>query len=250
MEIISNICKDLELECSKYNKSKGNDLIHFLVKDSRKDNSLNMLKEYLDTNPDKINIQNEEGWTPLMIASWYSNTTSTFETVELLLECGANPNLKDNIGHTALMHASINSNSTSTFETVELLLNCGADPNLKNNFGNTALMIPSNYSNNNSNDETVECLLKYNTNPNLQNNDGWTALMNAIYYSSIRSNLKMIELLLEYGADPNLKNKNGENICDKFFQENPQILEKYKKCNEMCNKKEMVSKITEFLNSL
>lgn len=55
-----------------------------------------------------------------MKASLYSNHTSSLETVKLLLENGANPNLPNNDGHTALTWASKNSNDTSSLETVKL----------------------------------------------------------------------------------------------------------------------------------
>ena len=283
MEVLYNICNDfnLELECSEFIKSKGNDLIHFLVKNSRKEIYFNLLKEYLDVYPDKINIQNEIGWTPLMIASINSNTTSNFETVKYLLEQGADLNIKDKYGWTALKLASRYSNTTSTFKTVECLLKYNADPNLKNKIGDTALMYASQFSNTTSNIETVECLLEYgadpnikdgagltaliiscinfdinvvelllknNVDPNIKDNKGWTALKHVSKHKHTETNTKIFELLLEYGADPNIKDRNGYNICDDF--EYPQLLEKYKKCNEMCNKEHIISKITEFLKSL
>ena len=99
MEVFNNIINDYDLEldssCLTYCKSKGNDLIHFLVKDSRKEDSFNLLKEYLDDHPDKVNLKNEDGWTALMMASRYSNTISNNETVKLLFECGADPNIQN-----------------------------------------------------------------------------------------------------------------------------------------------------------
>ena len=103
MEDFNNRYKDLIF---KRHNCNGNDLIHNLVKDSRKDDYFNLLKEYLKTYPDKVNLKNEDGWTPLMVASTNSNFTSTVETVELLLESGADPNLQNDKGFTALMYAS------------------------------------------------------------------------------------------------------------------------------------------------
>ena len=58
-----------------------------------------------------------------MFSCRYSNTDSTIETVELLLDRGANVNLKNSDGLTALMLACRNSNTDSNIETVKLLLN-------------------------------------------------------------------------------------------------------------------------------
>ena len=350
-DLFNDNCRDLVLKCSKYTNSIRNDLIHFLVKNSRKKKYFNDLKKYILNNPHKVNIQNEKGFTPLMIASQYSNTTSSVETIVLLLKHNADPNLqtkqpKKDFSHnyirviknyedfyeegwTVLMFASRYSNTTSNNETVELLLQNNADPNIQNYGGETALMMASRFSNTESSIKTVEYLLKYSADPNIKNNDlydcykgycgydycigdsiddedefncwtalmyaclfsnttsnnetvelllqnnadpniksdeGCTALMVASYNSNVLSNNEVVELLLEhgadpnikddegltalmslssdsdmisnietielllkYGADPNIKNKDGKNICDKFFEENPSLLEKYKK---------------------
>ena len=214
MEVFNNICKNnnLVLNCSNYVKSKGNDLIHFLVKNSRNKVCFNELKEYLEKHPDKVNIQNEKGWTPLMIASRFSNTTSTLETVECLLQLGADPDLKDNIRWTALMYASENSDTTSTFETVKLLLDYGADPNIKN--------------------------------------EEWTALIIASVNSNTTSTFETVELLPEYSADPNIKDEDiNYKQCITFFRNNPQLLDKYEISNKMYNKEQLISRISAILNS-
>ena len=223
------IYNNLVLDCSKYIKSKGNDLIHFLVKDSRKNDYFNKLKEYLNIHPDKVNIQNDQGWTPLMMASRYSNTDSTFETVELLLQKGADPNIQNNDGWTALMMASRFSNTTSTFETVEYLLEHGANPNIQNNDGWTALMMASRYSNTDSTFETVECLLSKHADPNLKSNKGSTALMMASLNSNKTSNFETVKYLLEQGADPNIKDKNGRTalMMAKYYPDVKKLLLEY-----------------------
>ena len=52
-------------------------------------------------NPD-VNLKNNKGETALMMASKYSNDTSSLETVRLLLDQGADVNLKTNDGWSAL----------------------------------------------------------------------------------------------------------------------------------------------------
>ena len=210
MEFFNNICKDydLELQCSAEVKSTGNDVIHFLVNKSRKNNYFNMLKEYLDKNPDKVNIKNKEGYTPLILASIFSNGGSSLKTVDFLLERGANINLKDNDGMTALMHVSYNSKFSSN-KTVKFLLERGANPNLQDKNGHTALMMASGDSNTSSTLETVKTLLEYGADPNLHNNFGWTALSISSLTFDATSTFETVEILLEGGADPNLQNNDG-----------------------------------------
>ena len=63
-----------------------------------------------------------------MLASRYSNTNSSLDTVQLLLESEAQVNLKNDDDSTALMLAVKYSNTDSLLETVKLLLEYGADP--------------------------------------------------------------------------------------------------------------------------
>ena len=58
------------------------------------------------------------------------------EIVELLLDSGADPNIKNYRGNTALMMASVKGYS----DIVRLLLERNADPNIQNNEGYTSLI--------------------------------------------------------------------------------------------------------------
>ena len=75
-----------------------------------------------------MNLQNNDGYTALMIAARYSNTTSTEKTVELLLKAGADVNIQNKKGYTALVLAARYSYTksrqamTSTEGTIKLLL--------------------------------------------------------------------------------------------------------------------------------
>tara|TARA_B110000858_G_scaffold197305_1_gene258522 strand:+ start:140 stop:955 length:816 start_codon:yes stop_codon:yes gene_type:complete len=60
-----------------------------------------------------------------------------YEIVKLLLERGANPDIKDTLSNTALMY-SVYFVKDSDLSIVELLLESGADPNIRDNDGETA----------------------------------------------------------------------------------------------------------------
>ena len=160
---------------------------------------------YLKQNPDKIDKKNKKGWSALMLASRYSKTDSSEETVEILLKHGANINLRNNDDWTALMLASRNSRIDSSEETVRILLEHGANVNLQNKAGQTALMFASGNSKTDSSEETVRILLEHGANINLQDNTGWTALMFAVKYSKTDSSEETVRMLLEHGAYINIK---------------------------------------------
>jgi hypothetical protein len=75
-----------------------------------------------------------------MFAAAYSDTISSLETVKLLIASGAKVNLQNKDGDTALMLAALaaKQNSTSSLETVKVLIDAGTMVDLKNNDGDTA----------------------------------------------------------------------------------------------------------------
>ena len=168
-----------------------------------------------------VDIENNEGYTPLMIASrngykdvvevlleggasyrtsslWKAAERGHKEIVEMLLEGGADINQKDNHGYTALMNASCYGHK----EVVEILLQNGADVNIKNENGDTALI----WATKEGYKEIVQLLLENGADVNIQNEDGYTALMCA----SWRGSLDVVNILLEGGADVHQKDKYGK----------------------------------------
>ena len=73
------------------------------LKDAIKSNDINKVRMLL-LNGKEIDTTDEEGMTPLMWAA----QAQLPEMVELLLEMGANPKLKDNLGYDAMGIACFN----------------------------------------------------------------------------------------------------------------------------------------------
>lgn len=87
-----------------------------------------------------INHQNNLGETPLIQIYKYGPTMwyDSREWIPMMLQCGANPNLKDQDGWTALMYAV---RSHYNWSEINRLLEAGADHQIKNKAGKTALDI-------------------------------------------------------------------------------------------------------------
>ena len=97
------------------------------------DGDIISIETIIKTNPQlDINIQNEHGWTALMIASYHGN----LDVVKVLVENGADVNIQSNTGLTALMIAS----HTDHLDVVKLLIEIGADISIQKICGKTALI--------------------------------------------------------------------------------------------------------------
>jgi len=127
----------------------------------------------LNANP---NTKNEDGRTPLHIASSYGYV----DTARLLLQSNADPNTKDKDGDTPLHWSSIH----GQVDIVRLLLQSKANSNTKDNYGETPLHIASKHGR----VDTVRLLLQSNADPNTKNKDGITPL-------GLTSNPEMKQLL-------------------------------------------------------
>ena len=169
-----------------------------------------VVQNYLLGNPDEINVRNEEGDTALMLASIFGNAHHNTQIVKILLENGANVNLKRNeYGWTALLMAVRNAGSYSNTETVRLLLEHRADLDMRDKDDWTALHFGARYAASESSVETIRLLLEKGADINAKDNKGWTALMIAARYARSTSNLETVRLLLEKGADVNSADTEG-----------------------------------------
>ena len=124
------------------------------------------------------------GWTILMFVSREGRT----EIAKILLEHGADPNVKGREGATAVTISAEHGHA----ELVKVLLGGGADVNGKNDHGNTALMYGAEYGHL----EVVKALLNAGADVSARDRDGETALMMA----RRRGHTEIVELLKNAGA--------------------------------------------------
>lgn len=117
-----------------------------------------------------IDIQDMDGWTPLMWAAQDGNV----EIINILIEAGADPNMIDYYEETALIKAIYSNN----IEAINALISQGADPNTTDSSGWTPLM----YAATNGEIEPVKVLLEAGANPDSKDMDNFSAFLHAKKY--------------------------------------------------------------------
>ena len=120
------------------------------------------------------------------------------EILELLQECGSNPNDADGFNETALGYAI----NCCSVEIVEKLLKMGADPNMESTH-----LLPLIHASSDDKIEYVRVLLDNGADPNKFQWNGLPPLIPAIRDGEIQ----VARLLLEGGANPMLKGPDGKN---------------------------------------
>jgi len=145
----------------------------------------------LEPNTD-IEIRDDDGWTPLIWASWNGCT----EIVKLLIDRGANIDAKDNNGCTAMSWAFYD----QQIDTAKLLLDRGSDIENINDDGFTYLSEAIMYKL----PEIVKILLDHGVDTEYIDSGGYTPMR----YAIMDGQIEIVKLLLEYSADIN--NHNGE----------------------------------------
>jgi len=182
--------------------------------------------------------EDDYGATPLHVAAEYGYS----EIVEVLLEHGAAPNIREKYGDTPLHYAATFGNS----KVVEVLLEHGADPNARNNYGATSLhyaaafdypevvkllhkkdlsdydVTPLQGAAEFNYPEVVKLLLEHGANPNIQENKyGWTPL----HVAAKKCHVDVARVLLDHGADPTIRDNEGKtpldygNDCEEIIEE-------------------------------
>lgn len=174
---------------------------------------LKLIKATEDENIDKIislldsgefiDIQDEDGKTPLMVAVKKNNLQIT----KLLLARGANPNIRDNTMLSPWLCAGAN----GFYKILQVAQEYNPEISSTNRFGGTVLLPSSEkgYL------KTVEVALKAGVSVNHVNDLGWSALQEAVILGDGGYLYRdIIRKLMLGGANPNLKDNEGKTAKD------------------------------------
>lgn len=175
-----------------------------------KNNNLEMMDTYLARGAD-INCGNCDNSAKPPLA--WALTDTYFgkpSTVEYLVKHGADVNLLTQGRMAPLMFALMGSSRETMKTNVVLLVENGANVQLKNNVGNNALIMLSSkgYGPYDSDDvlRMMQLLIKKGTDVNHQNTEGKSALM----FSAAGCGIPSVQLLLSLRANSSLKSATGE----------------------------------------
>lgn len=144
----------------------------------------NSVEELINSGVD-VNVQDIDGWTPLM---WAAQNNDIF-MIEFLMQNGADPNYQDYYEETALEQAIYQDNA----ETVQILISLGADPNMADSTGWTPLMTASS----NGSLESVKALLQSGANPDLKDSNNY----NSYLYAKKYGYNEIADLIKSYSVD-------------------------------------------------
>ncbi len=149
---------------------------------------LKKVKEIIDRDPNQINVQDVQGFTPLHLASGKGH----IEIVEFLLNHGADTELEICTGDTPLTLATRFAGG-GKYETIKALLEHGAMVDHKGLLGQTALHHATIYSG----EKAINLLISYGADVNARGEYQITPLHKAAMHNKIEA----AKVLVENGAD-------------------------------------------------
>jgi ankyrin repeat protein len=193
----------------RYRRNKNGELAKLLIEHGAEVNS-------------RLNQDNQiQGIHKEWSALDYAVSSGDQKIAALLLENGANPNVKvpvederfspKRLESFAPLHVAVAWNNKNL---AELLINYKADINAVDSHGNTPLLLALNRAK--PEKDIVELLVNQGADVNIGNADGTTPLMSATWWGE----LEIMRLLITHGSDVNRQDKLGRSVLDQIGESN------------------------------
>jgi hypothetical protein len=167
-----------------------------------KNGDLRTVRTILSEDPSKLNVTDEDNYTPLHWACIRAH----WDVAEYLIEKGADLNVIGGDGGTPLNWAVHHDN----VEIIKLMIAKGAKLNIRNKWGMTELhtaiwrgCI-----------HVVECLLDHGSDPSIKTNEGWTAM----HYAFRSGHDNVIDLLKTRGISLRVQDNTGRYPQHLYFK--------------------------------
>jgi ankyrin repeat protein len=153
-----------------------------------------------------LNYRDSNGLTAL---AWAAHS---YESAKVLIDAGADLNVKSNIGGTPLLPAAAYPRNAAL---LRLMLERGADVKISV-YGSTALTLAALTGD----AEDVALLLEKGADPNPPGANGFSALHLAV----MRGDRPMVKLLLDAGANSKMRTEKGEDVLERYGHWNDPVL--------------------------
>ena len=140
------------------------------------------------------NLKNQEGKSPL----WSASSQDRPQIVKLLLHFGALPDLQDKYGESLFFSAALRGQT----ELVALILKSGAEPNIKNKRGKSPLYCSSSRGHL----DIVRLLLHGGADPNPRSEDE----KSPVFVASLKGHTDIVRILLDFGGKIHSRTKTGK----------------------------------------
>jgi len=160
-----------------------------------------------------------QGFTPLHWAS-ASSTPEHIDIGELLIESGANVNMKNGL-HCTPLHSAAESSSHYSGDFIHMLLKARADTEAKSRSGRTPIFSAAS-NNSDQSIENLEMLIDGGADIHATDNGGNTpmhAMLDVDIWFRAKIAKGKFKILLQAGADPNAKDNQGNTVLHLLVDE-------------------------------
>lgn len=216
--ILSEFSEDDLLYEINDHSSDSNTALHILVATMVKTKQSKMSIEYQTVLRNRLNIliergadlnlRNTKGNTPLIIVSQFVFSKYALCVLDILIKAGANPNIQNNKGKTALMYAVEKCSTTSSIKAVKKLLKAGSNIEARCDSDFTPLIYAAKFCSSTSCPKAIKILIDAGANPNVvTKKDSWTPLHYIAKHANNKRSIEAMNILIKNDADVNAVTK-------------------------------------------